>query len=496
VASLGVEPTTEKPALPKDGIELREYMLALATGALRFEKPAAQRLAEARALGIDAAATEREIVEHDVATLTKALGITVDDEGGERARDELVSRALRRAVEPRAFRIGDEIHVVAPEAAIGPSVREHPRARLHLVEPRIPAISRLRAALTELTEDDLLEDPLLEKLIARLDLDGSEAIPFAHARATLFRTGSVAPPRAPRADWREALAAIVHSDPPRAMLYVEPEACSIMPGQLRSRATPTDLRDLAFFPTHGPVLLPAQAILLATATPSAWGLVSRPQAVPAHSEEDGESGAPPPEVDLWQDALDAWIRERESLRSWNWKAPEAVEIPIPWATVLLDEMVTSTWFALRRAVRTSEVVQRPNGTAQVHVGGGICVVIDARAHRSRNEPRSTRAALCCSASRPERWDGRHEGGPMLTSLTQHLTFSGHESGYEPGWTTPRGLYLAGAGYAIDVRFAFVPWLRGAGEALALRMPIRQRLEDDAAAAEAARQQQDAYDDDD
>jgi hypothetical protein len=494
LTSLGVLADAEKVAVPSDGVKLRELMLSLtsAVGAEALKKPAATRLALARSLGVEAAATEREVLEHDLATLTTKLGMPVDTTGRERARDELLSRALRRAVEPRAFRIGDEIHIVAPAAAIDPSVREHPRAKIHLVELRVPAISRLCAALTELTADDLLEDPLLEKLIARLDPDGREAIPFAHARARLFRSRSVAPRRAPRADWRTALDAIVRRDPPAAMLYVEPEAW-VMPDRLRSRATATDLCDLAFFPTHGPLLMPAQAHLLATENPTAWGLISPSPAVSGDYPEEGgrDARTPASDVEQWQDALDAWIHQRDTRHHSYWQAPKAAELEVPWAQELLDGMVTSAWFALRRAVRSSDVVLRPDGTAQVHVGGGICLVVDARAHVSRHDSHSTRAALSCVAGRTSQYDTKL----VVRSITQHLTFTGSESEYEPGWTTPRGLYLAGGGYAVDVRFAFVPWLRGAGEALALHAPIRKRMDDDEAAAEAARQQQDAYDDD-
>ncbi len=498
VAAIGVEPaTTEKPVLPIDGVELREYMLALTspTGALRIKKPAAQRLAVARALGIDAAATEREVIDHEIATLTKLLSMPLDERAGERGRDELIERALRRAVEPRAFRIGDEIHVVATAASIAASVREHARARLHLIEERNPAVARLRAAVSELTNDDLVEDPLLEAVIRGLDPEGREVNAFAHARATLFRTNSIVVKRAPHvSNWREILAGIVQHDPPEIALHAQGDECAIVPDGRRFRATVQELRDLPFFPSAGPVLIARDATLLATSRPEEWGYA--PESETAEKDDGAgrdEWDTPRPAArgadERWQDAFESWLAHR-----WprDWKAPKAHELTSTWDADLLDGMIASVWFALRRATRATEAVARADHKVQVHVGNGICLVIDARAHARRDGTSQLRVALKCTARAPSKYHDQI----VLTGITQAATVSGTGSAYEPGWTTPRGVYITGMGYAMDIGFAFAPWLGRSDDAWTLTAPIRRRMDDDAAAAEEAQRQQDAYDDDD
>lgn len=327
--------------------------------------------------------------------------------------------------------------------------------------------------------DDLMEDPLLEGAIERLDPDGREEVAFAHARATLFRAGAVRPQRGPRAEnWRSALDVLVGDDPPSAALLVEPTGCAVTLDRLQVRATEADLRDLPFFPLASPAIVPIGASLLATQRAESWG---------APSSVDPNA---------WQDELEQWLMLRAAPpdpyhhRREVWSPPSAtVVVEADWSSDSVDAIVTSTWFALRRALRSPDVIRRPNGTIQVHVGSGVCLVIDARVHAPAGDRPDLRAALVCAAT-ADRWAN------FSLSLTQHATLSGNNSGYEPGWTTPRGLYLAGKGYAVDVRFTFVPWLHGADLARTLHAPIRARLDDDEAAAEAARQQQDAYDDDD
>jgi hypothetical protein len=470
LAALGVEPSREKPMVPTAGVELREYILALTSAAASLDKPASVRLAAARALDVDAGATELEVREYEIGALAKLLPMPFHAKGGERARDELISRGLRRTIEPAAFRIGDEIHVVAPPAAIPDVVRAHPRARVHPVEELVPPIVRLREAINEMTIDDLIVDPILERLIGRLDPTGREAVAFAHARAVLFRAKAVEPRRPTPANWRGAVAAMVAGDPPPALLCVEAaEGHAITTDSLRPRATDDDLRDLPFFPAACPLLILAGASVLVTDKPAVWG-------------QTGSIETP-----RWQDELEAWLqlRERKQTDPWGrvekWAPPPANVLVAAFSQDLLDGMLASTWFALRRALASSEVVARSDGRAQVHVGSGICLVLDARVH-PREDGGQLRAALVGVADRGV-W------------LTRQTTLSGRESSYEPGWTTPRGLYLSGSGYSIDVRFVFAPWLSGAERALAHHVPVLNRLADDES-AEAARQAQEAYDDDD
>lgn len=125
------------------------------------------------------------------------------------------------------------------------------RLTVHRRECPAPAIRRLREALRGWTEDDLADDPLLIRLIDRLDPEGRERAGFIHARTTLFLSKEVNPaPLKPLKDWEKALKRLLEGDPMTPKLKVR---VSEQDQQQGGRVTSAHTRE-AFDAWAGPAL--------------------------------------------------------------------------------------------------------------------------------------------------------------------------------------------------------------------------------------------------
>lgn len=475
LSAMGIEASPSHLAhLPPDGPEVRMLMVSLssADGALKLNTGAPARLAMAQALGIEAAATTREQVEWEIAQLAEKLRIKVDMTSAANGRDSLIARAARRAVEPGAFRVGDEIHVVAPLSAVSKDLRTHPRLRLHRVRRHVPAIVRLREALISFTPDHFLDDPFLEALIRELDPTGVDYIPFAHARSALFGATPTAfsfRPSTPASDWREALASLTDPDLPSTGLRVT------LDGDLAVNTAPylgdraNLLFDLATLPAP-------ESLLLAPGQPlSVFSNESRRNAIPL-------------EVEAWQDHLERWQAGHAKSSPDPQTGATSLGVHAAWDADAPDALAGLAWMALRRAVGSQEVVRRRDGVMQVHVGGGVSLIMSLRSHARRDGSSDVRAALMCGH---KKWTT----GDVLF-LTRHTSLGVLGNTGAAGWDLPRGFYVSGANYAVDVRFAFAPWLVASGLSPQQCAPVLRRLRESSAtaSAQAAAERDDDYDD--
>ncbi|MDC3958537.1 hypothetical protein KEG38_32075 [Polyangium jinanense] len=220
LASLGgIKPAEEK--LPDDPFALRRLMVDLCVEerANGMKQSAAVRLGWARKLGITATSTERERIEVEIAALDAQIEVDAK-RGNEAALEALLARARRRPVDTTAMRVGDVIHVLNPKA-LPAKVETHPRIAVHRIDMPAPALVRLLNELDTWTEDDILDDPLLEHVIERLDPRGEERLAMLHARAQVMASRTMrVRQREGVDDWKTPLAALLAEDPPEAMLRV------------------------------------------------------------------------------------------------------------------------------------------------------------------------------------------------------------------------------------------------------------------------------------
>ncbi len=179
--ALGVEPI--EVVCPDDLLARRRlrWQLAVEQEAAQLGLPAAQRLGLGLALGVDAASTARERIEHSIAQLVADIGVeaVVADAAG---LDLLLKRAARRPVQPTVLRVGDHVHAI--NVAGGPD--ENPRLTRHSVEADRPALTALREIVTGWTQDQIADDPRLDAAVAALIEAGADRGAAWHARATLL----------------------------------------------------------------------------------------------------------------------------------------------------------------------------------------------------------------------------------------------------------------------------------------------------------------------
>lgn len=448
VADLGIEAEPDME-IPSDPIELRELLCTLGALVESSPLPPGRRRALGALLGIEAAATVAEVREHELSEIAERIGFPLDLSGGPSARDALLSRACSRLVDPRTFRIGDTLHVVAPDtwsSSGDATLLQHPRVAVHAFQVRQPAIVRLRDAASQLTRFQLAEDPLLEGTIAQLDPKDEARLPFALARAALFGAGHVDSNLRDEElvdDWRGALGEIVGRTMPdlylrmfnweagrtyRASTFAEPE------------------RNTMVFPVKGPVVVPLEHPML-----------SRFESRSPISNEFLKSDAPFEElVDSWFSVVDRWTTPESGQATIDPRFLESRPSSGPaedWAPDDLPRLARSTWLALYRACRSPDWVVDRNRRVQVHVGAGICLDLIVARHHRPDGTTAPRLALDCRTTNGYGTDGRRV-------VTQRLGLGPNPGRYDVGFVVPIGALVTTGEYAIELAFAFAPWLGG------------------------------------
>lgn len=216
IASPSAKSQAQIPSSPTDR---RRMMIALADekASAALDLPASERLAIAEALGVRAASTERERVEHELGLLCKQIGM--DPTGSTQAElDQILQRAQRREVGQSFFRVGDQLHILNPSPKT--TLPNSPRLSIHRKQSKPPAINRLMSVIDRWTADDYAEDRGLMRVIERLDPKGEERLAFLHARACLLWSNGLCQPTpvTPLPDWKAGLAKLLSGDPPAAQL--------------------------------------------------------------------------------------------------------------------------------------------------------------------------------------------------------------------------------------------------------------------------------------
>ena len=227
LVALDFVPAEKAPPLP-EGPALREYVMQLVAGHPNVSPSV--RLSHAEALGLEAGATDEEVVacqqrREDAAVKQAAAqaGIEVQRLGPAELPD-LLRRARYQAtqlvvgVEDRWYWIN-----ASPTDDLAPG-----RIEVHTIEVQPTAVDRLWAEVKGWTAADLEEDPLLAAAAARLDPNGADALAFQLARAWLLLdglpTGWPAQDPAPEliTDPVPALRALLNQPSPPAELCLAP----------------------------------------------------------------------------------------------------------------------------------------------------------------------------------------------------------------------------------------------------------------------------------
>ena len=481
---LGVEPALEAaPPLPSDACALRDLVDALADAGraaeltvrpqslfydARRNEPVTPeiRLAWALKLHAPAAATAAEIVEWEIATIADALGMAPDDDT-EGALDRALARLSAGDHATKLFRGGDHLHVVGVIENVPEHVREHARVTPHLVAKRDSALARLRRETDTWTRDDFLDDPYLERAIAATRDAADEPVVVLHAQASILRSRSLGGAQSRTVpDWRGALSALLAGAPPEARVLLEDGAEHVF---VRGDwPTAERIEVLGAW-----AMAPCARELLVSRDDSAGVWTAPRDAVetwmaPTDAVEtwmDGFDGDTEGSIVAWLDALEAHVdtspirdqrgNERPRVRPTFEPPAELQDDPFapsnPRSWPALDGLLASMWLALRGATRSSDAVTAADGSVVVHVGAGVMAQVAARSHERNDGSTEVRAAFRATHS-------RSCGGVPAVDLMTHVTAAGGEaSTHFAGHHLPRGLYLSGHGFAVDVTFSFAPW---------------------------------------
>lgn len=470
--------------VPASGVARRRLVAELADeGSAVAKKDVAWRSAAARALGVQATSTKRERIEAEISAIVATLGIEVTT-GSAEEWDARVARAARRPTEPFALRVGDSIRVLNPAASIAPAGRLEV-THVACAEPHIVTLER---ALSDYTEDDLLDDPILGRLVFRLAGNDTQALKLLfHARAVLVYGGRVKP-KAPRAA-KDPLAVLQHilaCDVPQAQLRIR---VSEPPSTFGSGLCNVELAPFAY--PDGRIYYDQlqQARLLYGVPPVGDVLFTRGSRLKAvipttGKESDGgyyggyyswdEAGSPPVLVDPRADAS-RWLDDVEASaffgatdggRGWSPKR----HLPEPkaghqWRTVNepsdlwlnADTILGLAWLALRDALPAPRWIRLPDGSILLQVGGGLAARVVAR--RFGPKESAVRGAVRCAIAREgsihdPKWHFCDLTAPVTTHVAKTDDYNTRISVLMPS------IWIAGCGFAADISFVPAPMLPG------------------------------------
>lgn len=472
--------------VPAEGVARRRLVSELADedSAVSKKEPA-WRAAAAEELGVRATSTARERIEAEVATVIATLGMEVRS-GKAADWDALVARAARRPTEPVAMRIGDTIRALNPPAAVT-AARRLEVVRVTCAEPHLVTLEN---AVAGLTEDDLLDDPLLGGLIHRLAAKDGQALKLLlHARAVLIYGGRVRPKAAkPARDPLGVLRHILDLDVPKAQLRVRVDAPSRKFG---SKPCSVDIKPFVYpdgrmyydaakasrllhgAPPIGDILLSRgstlQAVIPTTGREGDEGHYGDPYSW-------GDAGEPSALVDPGADA-GAWLDDVEASPFFSGTAGEGrwspdrhlpePNAPHQWVTIgepadlwtNADTNLALSWLALRDALPSPRWIRLPDGAVLLQVGGGLAARVAARRYGASDSP--ARGAVRCTVALVE--TGRFNAlawrlGDLAAPVTTHVADTG---GYHTRISVLMpSIWIAGRGYAVDVNFLPAPMLPG------------------------------------
>lgn len=473
--------------VPVDGPARRRLMRALAEEADPVNlKPIAWRRGAAKALGVTASSTAQERAEEAISAIAASLGLPLapvaeeereawdemDDPERMNAWEGLVMRAARRPTGPVARRIGDTVFLLNPVQEV--------QARPHLTIVRVsceePALVTLERAIAAMSEDDLLDDPRLGRLVDRLAAGDEKRLHLLlHARAVLVYGGRVRPAADPRvADPVGALTALFEDAPPKALLRMrvmdraaEPfgsRFCSVRLPPLISPDGPTSFDDdqsawlLNLSPQVGDVLIGRESSIWMARALSGW-----------EDQYQGEPGRPKVLVNPKADA-DSWLDDVEAQDSASWNSsrhlPDVVR-QLDWGQLALpqglwrdaDTELALSWLAIREALAVGPRIGLPDGGVLAAIGGGLAIRAIVRPFGNPQDV--TRGALVWTVhlledrtKRAMRWQVASHA--LCDAIATHRA-----AGYGVGPLLP-SLWVAGNGVAATIEFVSAPMLPGRG----------------------------------
>jgi hypothetical protein len=349
----------------------------------------------------------------------------------------------------------------------------------------------LEKAVAQLSEDELLDDPLLSALIHRLSGRDERSLDLLfHARAVLVYGGRVRATASRAA--KDPLAVLPHilaSDVPRALLRISVDGPSQQFGSTQCNVllAPFAYPDSRIYfkrlassrllhdvPPVGDVLFSREsklhAVIPQTAQPSGnlyydWAAGDERRARPSSALVDPKADAA-----KWLDDIEAspFFGDAAGTNAWD----AARHLPEPQATHTwqpvaepaglwsnADTQLALAWLALRSAMQLPRSIRLPDGSVLLQIGGGLAARIVARRHGQPNS--AVRAAVRCTVSRDgdaQNPQNAWQFGELSAPVTTHVADTGHHK-TRISVLMP-SLWIAGCGYAADVSFIAAPMLLG------------------------------------
>ncbi|WP_136971441.1 hypothetical protein [Polyangium sorediatum] len=519
LASLGgIEPASEP--LPEDPLALRRLMVDLCVEerVSAMKQSAAVRLGWAHKLGITVTSTERERIEAEISALDARLEIDAEP-GDEAALEGLLARARRRPVETTAMRVGDVIHILNPTAQ-SLEVESHPRITVHRIDVPVPALVRLLNELDTWTEDDLLDDPLLEHVVERLDPRGEERLAMLHARAQVMVSRTTRLRGGERVDdWKTPLGALLAEDPPEAMLRLHGVDNQDDYNRQKENARRfllrkqggwandenTDKRLRHAVPLDD-LIVSREDQVLGCKWSNEDKVTERKGVQQIVLESDPIRARDPAHwLDLLEcsaacggHSLDGFAIVQRFGGSVLGNSPSWENEVTNLGTVFwreADRELALAWLSLRRSLG-GESIRLRDGSMLALLGGGIFAEFTVRQHSSRMKRSGTRASLLLpvyyetAKLRSGEWALRWHPQPLTIPIVSHLaeTTSRYDASTHIGPSLPRAIRLEGHGIVADVTFRYSPLFTSPGQGLAPSIA--------AAAAAASATNASATDDDD
>jgi hypothetical protein len=324
LASLGVQPAPMSSLLESflhnSAPHTRQVLWRLQSeaGAKNLKLSPESRLTIAKALGVKALATRREVIEIKVRRVLSDSGVPfLPREASPDEKDEALRRASLRPTQHLALWVGDELFLVNYPASYAAALREI--TGLHVLEIACApaALSRLRDEIAGWSSEAREADPFLLKAASRLSAPGEEML-FIHAAASLLLTGALpAPVAAPRFEgsWKEALQSLLPDEIPPTSLRVQDVRPPQLVSPLGHRLPPGLVRraDLEGVETLLDFIPPPALRICTVSRAEAGSLVAlsirRTKLGPERRTEDDTL----PRADLREFELNAPLRELERL---------------------------------------------------------------------------------------------------------------------------------------------------------------------------------------
>lgn len=247
LSSIGVLPAPMSPLLESflnnSAPHIRQITWRLQTepGVRNLKLAPESRLTIARALGVKALASPREVLEARIRKLTEPAKLPfVPQDRSPEERAEAIQNAKRRPVQCVSFWVHEELTLLNYPDTFTKKVKGWPGVVVVEQAYLPPAITRLQEGLRARSPEEAEADPFLRGAVARLAGPDEELL-FLHAAASLLLTGTCPPPVEPplyTGDWRAALGAILREEAPPASLCLQDQRAPQLLSPLGHRVTP------------------------------------------------------------------------------------------------------------------------------------------------------------------------------------------------------------------------------------------------------------------